>query len=392
MSNFVIVRINENLIPEFLIRYNQQKNIAQKSTISSWVDVKHDTNHKLFVLLPANLVLTTKVNFPSKNDEIIRQSIPYTIEEELATDIDLNHFAYRKTTDQNILVSVININILKELLLQLNQLGLSCEAIYSELYSCPHQDNMTTMCVVDDSVIVRGDVSGTIIKSAMLKSYLSLLKTKQNIVFSQVKINNNFIQNQINKVIDIPTLQAQTLCSKEGVNLLQGEFSQKQSDHKNNTSWKKLALLSLVLISSWLFINLYSSWTLSKDIAILKESQKVLLSKIAPNISQTELNDPYSALLSRLKLNQSNQKNNKRGFIQALIYVGSTLQKHPKIEIVALRQRNSKLEVNLQAKDVASLNQFQQALENTAYTMRVKTGTRDSNVNGFTSIITMEQM
>jgi general secretion pathway protein L len=392
MSNFAIVRVNDKLIPEFLIQYNQSENIAQKSNVSSWTNVKQNNKRKLIILLPANLVFSSQVNIPSKNDEIIRQSIPFTIEEELASDIDLNHFAYKKIDNQDLLVSVINTKILKDLISELVNNDLTCESIYSEIYSCPHQKNMTTMCAIDDYVIVRDDKNGTVINSAMLNNYLKLSRNKQKVVFSQKELKLESNDNIITKVIDIPTLQAQTICSGEGVNLLQGEFSQKSSDNKNTNSWKKLSVLSIILMGSWLFINLFQILSLSDDIKILKESQKVLLSKIVPNISQTELNDPYSSLLSRLKLNEGSNKNNTKGFIQALVYIGKTLQNHPTIEIVSLRQRNSKLEVNLQASDVSSLNLFQQELEKTAYSMNVKTGTRDSNIDGFTSIITMEQL
>lgn len=393
MSNFVIVRINDKLIPEFLIKYNSTEKIAQKSNISSWADVNQESKEKLIVLLSANLVFSSQVNIPSKNDEIIRQSIPFTIEEELATDIELNHFAYKKNANQDLWVSVVNTQILEELLVKIDQNDLSCHAIYSEVYSCPHQKGMTTLCVFKKYIIIRDDNNGTTVKPEMLNKYLKLSKNKQRVLFSQTDLKIKSHKSVINKTIDMAILQAQTICSGEGVNLLQEKFAQDQSNIKRVNPWKKLAILCLLLIGSWLFINIFQIWKLNDNINTLKESQKTLLTKLIPTASQTELNDPYSAVLSRLKLNQESQVNNyNKGFIQALIYVGKTLQQHPTIEIMSLRQRASKLEVKLQASDVSSLNQFQQSLEKSAYSMRVKTGTRDSNNDGFSSIITMEQL
>jgi len=392
MSNTVIVRINDKLIPEFQINYNQSENIATRSDVNSWADVNLTNKDKLIVLISANLIYTSVVSIPSKNDEIIRQSIPYTIEEELATDIEFNHFAYNKGAEQNLVVSVIDRNVLQQLLDELKQNGLVCKSIYSEIYGCPNQKGITTICVYKDFLIVRDEKNGSTIRPSMLNKYLKLSQAKQKVVFSGSELKIKSQSNIINKITDMSVLQAQTICNSDGVNLLQGEFAQKNANKKRQKPWTKFIILIAVLITSWLFINIYQISQLNKDIQLLKQSQKSILSKNVPNLSESELNDPYSAMLSRLKINENSSNKNKQGFIQALIYVGKTLQQYPNIEIVSLRHRNAKLEVKLQAADVGSLNMFRQSLEKSAYSMRVKTGTRDSNENGFSSTITMEQI
>ena len=170
MSNFLIVRINDKLIPEFLIKFNSTDNTAQNSNVSSWNDIKQEPKDKLIVLLSANLVLTSQVKIPSKNDEIIRQSIPFTIEEEIATDIELNHFAYKKDNSQSqeLMVSVVNKNLLQNILTNLENQNLICSAMYSEIFSCPHKKGMTTMCAFDDYIIIRGDTNGTTIHPKLI--------------------------------------------------------------------------------------------------------------------------------------------------------------------------------------------------------------------------------
>ena len=393
MSNFVIVRVNDKLIPEFLIKFNSSQLIAQKSDISSWAEVKQDSNENLIVIISANLVLSKQVTIPSKNDEVIRQSIPFAIEEELASDIELNHFAYNKDSNNNIMVSVVNRQIIADITQKITEHDLTCHALYSEVFSCPHQVDMVTLCVFEKYIIVRDDTGGTAILPQLLNNYLKLSQNKQKVIFSQKEIKMKPSDNVITKVTDMALLQSQTVTAGNAVNLLQGEYAQNHDKTKKVNTGKRLALLVLLLIGSWIFINSFQLWQLSTSINNLKESQKSLLIKLVPNASESEVNDPYSAMLSRLKLNENSQSNDsKKGFIQALIYVGQTLQQHPVVEIISLRQRNSKLEVKLQASDVTSLNQFQQSLEKTAYSMQVKTGTRDSTNDGFSSIITMEQL
>ncbi len=389
----MIVRVNDKLIPEFLIKFNSSQLIAQKSDISSWAEVKQDINEKLIVIISANLVLSKQVTIPSKNDEVIRQSIPFAIEEELASDIELNHFAYNKDSNNNIMVSVVNRQIIADITLEITEHDLTCHALYSEVFSCPRQVDMVSLCVFEKYIIVRDDTGGTAILPQLLNNYLKLSQNKQKVIFSQKEIKIKSSDNVITKVTDMALLQSQTVTASNAVNLLQGEYAQNHDNTKKVNTSKRLALLVFLLISSWIFINSFELWQLSSSINNLKESQKSLLIKLVPNAGESEVNDPYSAMLSRLKLNENSQSNDsKKGFIQALIYVGQTLQQHPVVEIISLRQRNSKLEVKLQASDVTSLNQFQQSLEKTAYSMQVKTGTRDSTNDGFSSIITMEQL
>jgi len=99
MSEYVIVRINEKLIPELQINYNANTKIATSREISVWSDINLKNSEELLLIVSASIVFTRQITIPSKNEEIIRQSIPYALEELLATDIDDNHFAYRQLSD-----------------------------------------------------------------------------------------------------------------------------------------------------------------------------------------------------------------------------------------------------------------------------------------------------
>ncbi|VAW34670.1 hypothetical protein MNBD_GAMMA01-955 [hydrothermal vent metagenome] len=393
MSNYVIVRLNDKLTPEFQINYNTTTKIAQKSKISSWAEIKSQKGETLILLLAANIVLTTQVKIPSKNEEVIRQSIPFAIEEELATDVSENHFAYMQLSEQNFLVSVVNKNIMEQIHQQLVATGLKCSSLYPEIFSCPSQINTTSLYVTDNYVVIRDNNNGTTINQDMLATYLKLSTSSNHIVYASEQLKFAEDSNITLKKTNLTVLQAQTICSENAVNLFQGQYVQSQDRKKSVNPWMRLTLLILVLVTSWLIMNVSQLWQLTTEIDSIKQDQRTLLLQLVPDASLTEKNDPYSAILSRLKLSQNTHKGNSaQGFIVALTYVGQTLVQHPAIEIQSLRQRNTKLEINLQAQNVSQLNQFQSSLEDNIYSMRVKTGTRNTNKDGVSSIITLEQL
>jgi len=397
MSEYVIVRINDKLIPEFQIRFKISENTAFKSKVLSWEDIKLKKHEKLILILSANLILTTEIQIPSKSEEVIRKSIPFALEEEIATDVEENHFSYMHLTDQMFLVSVISKKIMDQLLEHLAKADLVCDELYSEIFTIPFNKNKLSLCNIDDKYIVRDRLLGTTIDNSSLSTYLNLSKQKE-VVYYTNKLDKDLKDISLIKQIesiDIKSefLQAITITSNKSINLFQGEYSQNIDRKKTVNPWKKLIILSSILFLSWMGTHIYQIWKLSFEIDKLKNDQKKLMLNVIPNASKVEINDPYSAFQSKLKLTQNSEhSSNNQGFIIALSYLGKTLSQHKNIQVESLRLRDTKLEVKLLAKDVNQLNQFQLNLKNSALTMRVVTGTRDSTQDGISSIITMEQL
>jgi len=397
MPNSVIVRINEKLIPEFQIKYDESKQTSIRSDVSSWAEIKPEKDQQLILLLAANLCYSTRVKIPSKNEEVIRQSLPFAIEEELSNDVSDNHCAYVALDEQVFEVTVVGKDILEKVIQEIKEYKLKSFRLYSEVYTCPFQDENLTVCLYDSYALVRNGCKeasiGTCIDKNLIASYIKLSKAKNITVFANKKIKFGTAKNINCQQIDVTQLSVNTLLSENAVNIFQGTYNQQSQSKRAKHPWKKSLLLALLVLISWLLISLTQLWQLSSSIDEIKESQKSFLLKWYPKASSSELLDPYSAILSRLKQNKSAQNTqNNAGFVMALESLGQTLKKFPQIQIEALRQRQTKLEIKLQANSVSELNKFQQQLENNLYSMRVKTGTRDSNDKGINSVITLEQL
>ncbi len=393
MSEYAIVRINDKLIPEFQISYNSTNNIATKRNINQWKDINVRKNQELLLIIAGNCVLTAYVTIPSKNDEIIRQSIPFALEELLANDIEDNHFSYKKCGEQLFLVSIINRAIVQSIKTSIEKHNLICHKLYSEINTVPAIEDTTTICAIDDSYVINTNGTGTTVEKSLLSSYLKQNDSATTTLYSSK--NESIVQNTETRIEQINTdlLQSKVLLTNQPINLFQGEFSEDSGKKSGINPLTKIMVLSALLIASWLCINLFTLWQLSNTIDDNKAQQKALLVNLIPNITQSELKDPYAAFQSRLKSAQnSTGSTNNAGFIQSLIYLGQTLTQHPKIQILSVRKRENKLEVKLETLNVSLLNSFQSSLENNVLAMKIKTGTRESNKTGVSSIITMEKL
>jgi len=393
MSEYVIVRINDKLIPEFQINFAANSKTIEKKSISAWSNIVVEKGETLILILSANIVFTTTVQIPSKSDEIIRKSIPFAIEEDIANEIDDNHYSYLQISEQNFLVSVLNKDIIEKITQALNTNHLNCNQLYSEIFTLPFNKKNTSLLITHDQILTRDNYSGSLVTEKMLPIYLKAASTSSQQFYSQNKIDVSKYPDSHLKIINTDLLQTMTLISESGVNLFQGLYENKEVNKSTKNSLKKTTLLLMFLIASWLIINVYQLVSLSTEIDQLKVKQSNLFLKHVNNASETEKRDPYSAFQSRLKQSQNiNNSINKSGFIKSLTYLGMTLAQHPFIKVEGLRQRNDKLEITIHAPSTSALNLFQSNLENNVLSMRVKTGTRESKNDGVNSVITMESL
>jgi general secretion pathway protein L len=390
MTQYAIVRINDQLIPEFQINYDSKNKIAHRDFIHSWHDINLKPNQNLLLIISANLVLNSQVKIPSKNEEVIKQSIPFAVEEDLADDLSINHFAYSQIKEGEFIVSTMKKSLITKIREHLISNNLKAKGLFSEIFTCPCNDSGMSVCHQKNTSIARIGNSGTTVQNTSLNTYLKLSKIQNIQIYSESNLNIDNEKISLKDVDNISLIQAQTLIEKKNVNLFQGEYDLEAKDSNQVSPWKKVSILTLILIVSWLIIHISQLWTLRTDIDDLRKKQKDLLIQTIPNASPTELKDPYAAVVSKLKSIDGVINPLSNSFLSSFSYLGITLQQHKNIKIQSIRLRDTKFEINIRAQDVGALNKFQSSLEANAYSMRVKTGTRDTTKEGVNAILTME--
>ena len=70
--------------------------------------VAYAQNHKIIVLVPASKVLRLNATIPLKGNARIRQALPYALEEQIAGDVEKQHFSFgKKDTNGRLPIAVV---------------------------------------------------------------------------------------------------------------------------------------------------------------------------------------------------------------------------------------------------------------------------------------------
>jgi general secretion pathway protein L len=217
----------------------------------------------IIVLLPATDASTSFLNLPIKSINKIKTAIPFALEENLACDINLLHFAFKKNkSEEYIPVSVIDKNKLNDYQQHLINSGINAKVITSEIFGLP---------MIQKTVNIIIDPKKILINNGLDKAYAlendSVMDLQE--LIDEVKKETNHIQvyldrscqdkykniqdNQTDMNIQLlegNSLQklSQNIISSNYVNLLQGEYAVQMDYKKYLQPWRHSTYLFIGLI------------------------------------------------------------------------------------------------------------------------------------------------
>ena len=137
---------------------------------------------RVIALAPAQSVLRTAAVIPLKNPAKIRQALPFALEEQLAGDVDDQHFACgKRDATGKVEVAVVTHAILQGWQEQCAAAGLRLDGLYAESDALGALPNTLTVLVgVDRSIIRDGGGLITVADHDSLHATLELLMSQEN--------------------------------------------------------------------------------------------------------------------------------------------------------------------------------------------------------------------
>lgn len=114
------------------------------------------TGTELVLLLPAEQVLLTQAPRVARSESLLRQALPFAVEDRLATPVEQLHFAFSGRGDP-LDLAVVDAGLLRERLAQLEAQGLRAVAAFSEASLLPSaKPGEGLLVLAGDRVFVRG--------------------------------------------------------------------------------------------------------------------------------------------------------------------------------------------------------------------------------------------
>lgn len=330
-----------------------------------------DEDKPLTVLIPSEEVVLTTVEMPKMSQAELRKAIPFTLEDQVASDLSSSFFAFEKTdVPGKYAVAIIDLKLINSYLKALADIKLHPDVLLPSCLALPWQPESWTLLQQEEQVLVRvGKLAGfelplenfALLFPLMLEKYGV---PKQLVVLGELKVDLTpfgiSIQQQ---VLETPFVQAIT--QEPALNLLQGKFRAKRKRNKQKRRWRwciYLLILYIVLIVGFkigaYFYLRYQNQVLAKVInqAVAKvhsdhhsfASPKAMLEHMLTVISKREHSNQFQEKLSK---------------------VSTVLHRYPAVVLDGVAYKQDQLQIGISAADVKVLHQTVTMLANQGLTV-----------------------
>jgi general secretion pathway protein L len=329
------------------------------------------------VFIPQQMVLQTSAQMPPRANKQQLNAISYAIEDQLAEDIENCFFAVLPQQENgSVPVAVIDQHKMDEISALLTEYHLQVRLILPQMYLCPWPDDasvIATISPVRHGFIVRtADHEGLYCEASILPQILKLIsrqseqKDKQILCYGdmpeQLEITGVEIKSQ-------PQLEllAQDVAESGCLNLKQKQY---QSSHQwvailRRWKWPVLALLLMVFI----FISdaVIDLWQQRNFLNTLIQQQNALLEKRLPELAGSD--NPRRELTKYLADHRGSAQ--QKGFLDQLHEFVRLKEGISQLKIGKIQFQKSSLIVDLESKDLKSLESLRAKLGQSSFKARI---------------------
>jgi general secretion pathway protein L len=340
----------------------------------------------VIALAPASSVLRLQAKIPLKGAVKIRQALPFALEEQLAGDIEAQHFAFSKANSSGqIPVAIVDNELIAGWLTQLESVGLKAAGLYAESDGVPALPATISVLIDGNSTIIRDHLGEfTVTDTETLQMVLEMLldqhsesmendastvpvnlliycsdadhETLQEL-WEQLRLRTENIEIKILGDGALPFIATQ-INSANSINLLQGSYAPKSDIDIEWEPWQFPATLLGGLLLLILLFKGVLFWQLSREEAALDTAASEVLQQTFPDAGDAQ--DPWGVLQSRLGAASSNLPVSGPGFAEAMETLASAFSQTPNIKLQTMSWRSGILDLQLLAPNVDTLDKLRQ--------------------------------
>lgn len=326
----------------------------------------HIGDAQVVIVLPCQPISLYEVDLAANSDKHIRASLPYALEEELASDIELNHFAYRRIAG-GVHAAVVLQEQIEAWLAELDELGVKPAVLLPE--ACLLPANGYSLILHDEGFFMQfaGENKETLAGGLdMLPTWLQFHLDDEGLP-QNTQLHVWDLRVQARDVI--PVLQElehvkvvyrgnvhvpdrvfadliQGYQKNREINLLQGEYDNSGSFLRDTWNtyqyavYLGLAVFVIGLLGMWLRAD-----ALEKKFRHLTQQAEQVYRSTFPNAKRVE--DPKIQMQQQLKRIQDNATARANDFVAMLASVGNVLQRYGKGKIDRMTFQKGKLRIDL---------------------------------------------
>lgn len=325
----------------------------QLASESELATVASQNPDPVIIVIPQQCVYLAQVDLPEKASRQVLAAIEFQIEDQLATDIESQHFALGDSAENPVSVAVVSRTIMARCMELAQKHNLRLIQVIPELFLCPWQGEGVALTEGHDGCLLRyGDYRGLKCHAQALPAMLELVKRD---------IDGNRIRFYATELEPTPELEGYELerhaldTIKPGfadgplIDLQQREYQLASKWHGLARAWKWIALLFASLLVFGAYNKAVVLQSLEQELADIRQQQYELLIPYLPKDTNPEAN-LKKLLIERMKQLQASQQ--EQGFLNLMVEFTRARSAHPNIEISRISFQGKRLSFDISSKQL----------------------------------------
>ncbi len=391
MQNFVYIRLGAT--PETAVSWlarSEEGGGAKEAEGELHEAALRAQGAKVVVLAPASPMLTCEAELPPTPASRMRQALPYALEEQFAEDVERLHFAVgKRDSDGKLPVVALDRELMSRWQALFAESELRPHVMLNEALALPWNEGEWSLLLQDDEALLRsGATQGFAIPMPQLTSWLTVALQAETVPPSRICVydarqddGDTAWQEGVHGMevayerTDSPLALLASTEPASSINLLQGDFSRKEQLGRLWRPWRATAaILGLwLLLQGGMVIGNYFS---------LSAREKTLYTSIEQVYRET-FPEARNVVNPRVQMERQLTALQGGGHGGAFAYLlatsGPVLGGIEGLELRNLRYRQDELELELELKDLASLDRLRESLQQQSLTVDVRGATTREN-------------
>ena len=311
---------------------------------------------RVTVLVPAEDVLLLEAPRVAKSERQLGLALPFAIEDQLAAPVEQQHVAWAPARDgERVRVGVVAKDVLEAWLQRLRAAKLEPDAVLPDSLALPFADQRATALQETGRIVLR---MGETQALAGTPDELQSLAGR----FGQVDLwlsgasESILVAHAVQRIEQpLSAMKAQAL--QPALNLLQGAYAPRRRVGSAQRAWRWAAMLAGIALALLFLQAVVDRQKLAGKVADQQAEMEQLYRRAVP--AATTVLDPAAQLQSVLAAQGLGQGD---AALDLLGRVGPALTTDARLSLDALEYREQRLELVVQAPDVASLDGLRQRL------------------------------
>lgn len=339
----------------------------QSGSVSEPGELRRQLTLPVVFVIPQQFVYVTEFKVPGKASQQILTAIEYQIEDQLAQDIEAQHYAIGRTTDNKVPVVVVKQAIMLACQAFAQQFGFSVVQIVPEMFLCPWSGAPGEVSLLSDKrgFILRYDRYQCIkCQSAALASILQLLHQQTPIMqinyYTDDEAALDISDTDYNIHVMTQTGLVPFWTQKDVINLQQRQFQATSYWGSLCRVWKSVVIIAIVLFLTAILNQFMRLQALEAELHALRLNQYTLLKDYVEPEVRVDSN-LKQAMLQLLQRKRETKKTD--GFLFLLLEFSQKQMIFPSIRVTRVGYQNHRLSVDITSKRLNDVEALQAALD-----------------------------